>query len=751
MSIPSPSQKTQRNPFAALKKIGRKGRYAFYGPSFFYVAVVWCVALLFSWSSLGSILIDASSSTNLANASIANLTHSTAAGTNRLLLVGVSLDSGSSAQVSSITYSGQALTLVGARTDAGNTVRMEIWSLVNPPVGTANVAVTLSAQTLGFIVGASTFTGVHQTSPLGTFTSAQGNSTAPSVTVTSATNELVFDAVAGHRRTDFTAGTGQTILWSVGSSGNDVRGVASIKNGVPSTVMSWTSVTGASRGWAIGAVAIKPEPWADLRTTVTGPASATVGTSMSYTITVTNLGFYASSNVVVSDTLPAGATFVSASGSGTHNNGIVTWNFASLAPQQTTNLTLTIDAPKAAGIVTNRVSNTSSTEDPDPSNNNGSAASALCSTTLSPGPFQKLQILVPGETAAPGTISGITGTASAQSLAVPFDVSVRAVDAFWNLISTSDTVTLSASGPVAILPPSAALVAGRKTFSITLYSAGTHTVSATNVTSPAITGATSSPITVAKGAQTINFAAIPDQIETNTLTLSATASSGLPVSFAVTSGPASIANGTNLSFTGGGSVTITASQSGDSNWEAAPDVSRTFDVNSRPIPSSPAIQRWPLAGVKVRVADLLGTDPDGDSLSLQSVASSSAQGGTVSTNTVWVFFTPLAGFTNTDSFSYSVRDSRGAAGSGTVTVNITADVNPTLNYTMEDLGAGSVRIHFSGIAGRSYTIQYTDTSDGSVWMPLTTIVADASGVFTCDDTPPGPPYTRTYRTVHIAP
>jgi hypothetical protein len=59
--------------------------------------------------------------------------------------------------------------------------------------------------------------------------------------------------------------------------------------------------------------------------------------------------------------------------------------------------------------------------------------------------------------------------------------------------------------------------------------------------------------------------------------LSATASSGLEVSFAVSSGPGSLA-GTNLSFTGTGTVVVVASQAGDANWTAAPSVTNIYTV-----------------------------------------------------------------------------------------------------------------------------------------------------------------------------
>jgi len=60
--------------------------------------------------------------------------------------------------------------------------------------------------------------------------------------------------------------------------------------------------------------------------------------------------------------------------------------------------------------------------------------------------------------------------------------------------------------------------------------------------------------------------------------LSATASSGLPVTFAVAGGPGRISNGTNLSFFGGGTVVVTADQAGDARRNAAPTVTNTFSV-----------------------------------------------------------------------------------------------------------------------------------------------------------------------------
>ena len=61
------------------------------------------------------------------------------------------------------------------------------------------------------------------------------------------------------------------------------------------------------------------------------------------------------------------------------------------------------------------------------------------------------------------------------------------------------------------------------------------------------------------------------------ITLTATASSGLPVSYTVT-GPATV-SGSTLTITGAGSVTVTASQAGNTNYAAATPVQRTLTVN----------------------------------------------------------------------------------------------------------------------------------------------------------------------------
>ncbi len=81
--------------------------------------------------------------------------------------------------------------------------------------------------------------------------------------------------------------------------------------------------------------------------------------------------------------------------------------------------------------------------------------------------------------------------------------------------------------------------------------------------------------------QSITFPAIADQTAGATVTLNATATSGLEVTYSW-SGPVTL-SGNVLTCTGEGTVTVTASQAGNEEWAPAADVSRTFTVTAAPV------------------------------------------------------------------------------------------------------------------------------------------------------------------------
>src|SRR5262249_3431542 len=122
------------------------------------------------------------------------------------------------------------------------------------------------------------------------------------------------------------------------------------------------------------------------------------------------------------------------------------------------------------------------------------------SIPVNAGALAKLQVLVPGETSAPGSATGKTGTPTAQIAGSGFSVTVNAVDANWNLVNTNDTVALTSSDANATLPANAALSGGTKIFSVTNKTAGSWTFTASDVTHGTVPANTSSAITVNTGA-----------------------------------------------------------------------------------------------------------------------------------------------------------------------------------------------------------------------------------------------------------
>ncbi len=113
-------------------------------------------------SNNGSTTINYSSS----DRSSATFSHTVPAGNQRLLVVIIHMEG--TRDVTSVTYSGQSLTRA-IRQNSGNTSRgqIQIWYLVSPPTGTANVVVTYSGVQDWDGITVLNYVGVAQTSPVG--------------------------------------------------------------------------------------------------------------------------------------------------------------------------------------------------------------------------------------------------------------------------------------------------------------------------------------------------------------------------------------------------------------------------------------------------------------------------------------------------------------------------------------------------------------------------------------------------------
>ncbi len=241
-------------------------------------------------------------STNACDCNQLTISSHSISGTNALVLVGVSLDSGESSKtVNSITYNGINLTQLavafsasssgsGSGNDdskyaemwylvpllnpaAGNVNMMdfdvisvsddssdssdssdsggsynyaEIWYLdptLNPADGSYNVVVTIvGSEENKIAVGAITITGVNQTTPIdtGTVQSGSGEASQNTLAVTSESGDLIMDII-GTKANSITPDASQTELWDLRlGGGEDKYGGASTKAGAASVNMKYT-------------------------------------------------------------------------------------------------------------------------------------------------------------------------------------------------------------------------------------------------------------------------------------------------------------------------------------------------------------------------------------------------------------------------------------------------------------------------------------------------------------------------------
>jgi hypothetical protein len=146
------------------------------------------------------------------------------------------------------------------------------------------------------------------------------------------------------------------------------------------------------------------------------------------------------------------------------------------------------------------------------------------------------------------------------------------------------TATASSGLPVsyASLTSSVCKISGSTAI---LSAAGTCTITAQQVGNSSYQAA--APVTqsfaVNVASQTITFNSITTQVVGTPLTLLATASSGLPVSYATSTSTVCTVSGSTATFVSAGTCTITASQGGNTSFIAAAPVSQSFSVSAKPL------------------------------------------------------------------------------------------------------------------------------------------------------------------------
>jgi uncharacterized repeat protein (TIGR01451 family) len=127
----------------------------------------------------------------------------------------------------------------------------------------------------------------------------------------------------------------------------------------------------------------------DLALSVSGPASGVEGGPLVYNVTITNKGPADGVNVLLSDPLPAGTSFVSASFTqGTFGavNGVFSLSIPAVANQGTVTGTITL-SPLEEDAITNTLTLTADNPDTDPTNDQGSVTTTISDTAVVPTAF----------------------------------------------------------------------------------------------------------------------------------------------------------------------------------------------------------------------------------------------------------------------------------------------------------------------------------------------------------------------------
>jgi hypothetical protein len=197
---------------------------------------------------------------------------------------------------------------------------------------------------------------------------------------------------------------------------------------------------------------------------------------------------------------------------------------------------------------------------------------------------------------------------------------------------------LSASGGGSAQPvtftssqPTVAEILGNQ---VTIQSAGSSTITASQAGDANFTAAIPvvQTLTVNPAGQAITFGALAAVSYGNApFALSATADSGLPVSFLSSDPTVASVLGNTVTILKAGSTTITASQAGDANFTAATPVEQMLTINPAPVTFASTFPgraaNDTVGGVEALVAYGLGGSPSGNNLTI--LPTSRYSGGTL--------------------------------------------------------------------------------------------------------------------------
>lgn len=172
--------------------------------------------------------------------------HTIGGGSNRLLVVSVGIENGSTGPtVDSITYGGQSLTKIDSAQTGSTTIgRSELWYALEtnlPSAGSYNVEVNVSASVSYLLAGAISLDGVAQQGPEDQNTRTVTGTDNISTSITTVTNGAwIVDSVHCGEAGSYTANSGQAERYEPGST-SSTHAASTLPMAIAgSTSISWT-------------------------------------------------------------------------------------------------------------------------------------------------------------------------------------------------------------------------------------------------------------------------------------------------------------------------------------------------------------------------------------------------------------------------------------------------------------------------------------------------------------------------------
>jgi YVTN family beta-propeller protein len=606
---------------------------------------------------------------------------------------------GTAAAISVVSGSGQSST-VG--TAFSSSLVVLVTDASTPAIPVPGATVTFASAGMSFSSSGVAATGSNGQASITATPTSVGTTLSATATVTGVSTPASFTESAS-------IVTPMVSVWPTASAINYGQTLASstLTGGTASVAGSFaftTPTTAPGAGTASQSVTFTPNDTTDY-STVTGTASVTV-----------NLATQAISFTAPTSPVAYGVSPISLSATGGSSGNAVTFSIVS-GPGSISGSTLTITGAGTVVVAANQAGNA-----------NYAAAAAVqrsivvnqVTSTLS-GPAQPVPVTFG---TAGSILVTVTGQYTGTGIAAPSGpINYTIVNSTNSTVASGSLpLTAGSANSTASIPVANTLAAGL--YSVTVnYAGNTNYTAATGITIQLQVGQQSQSITF-NPLSAVTYGVAP-------ITLSATATSGLTVTFSVLSGPGLI-SGSTLTVTGAGTIVIAANQTGNSVWKAATQVTQTLTVTQAPprivmtSNSNPVLVQNSIT-LTATVSSSIST-PTGTVSFLDGATAIGT--GTVNSSGVATYSTAaLAVGTHSITAVYS-GDTNFLTVTSSATSEVVQDFNLTLSITGGSAGATTVTAQPGGTAVYTFTLSPV----GSTTFPAT-VTLSASGL------PAGATYT----------